>query len=166
MPPLLELQYDTITDFDGASSSSAEPRKAPLDRQVHFAEYDEIVEIPHINDLSDEEVDGVWMTEDELRSIRRRCKDMVKMMEKDEEKARKKISCTRGIYEHTKQYIEKRDQIRGKIYEAVIAVQCHHDATGEYDEELLGELSRSYSAVSVLQAQVLALGDAAAAFQQ
>jgi hypothetical protein len=173
MPPFSELQYDTITASDASSSSfnidniaPAEPRKAPLDRHVHFATYEEVLEIPHINDLSDEEVDGVWMTEDELRSIRRRCLDMVKMMDKDEEKAIQKISCTRGLYEHTRQYIEKRNRTRGKVYVAVLSVQYHHDATGEYDAELLGEISRKYSAVSVLQAQVVALRDAVAIFEQ
>jgi hypothetical protein len=173
MHPLLELQYDTISNLDGASSSSfnidniapAELRKALLDRQVHFAEYDEVWEIPHINNLSDEEVDGVWMTQDELRTIRRRCLAMVKLMEKDEEKARQKMPCTRGIYEHTKQYTEKRHQTRNKVYEAVFSAQDHHDATGEYDAELLREISRKYSYVSVLQAQVVGLRDAVTAFK-
>jgi hypothetical protein len=174
MPPFSELQYDTITTSDASLSSSfnidniapAELSKETLDRQVHFAAYDEVFEIPHINDLSDEEFDGVWMTEDELNSIRRRCKALAKMMDEDEERARQKISCTRGIYEHSTQYIEKRHQTRDKVYKAVFLVQDHYDAAGEYDAELLGEISRKYSYASVLEAHVVGLRDAVAAFKQ
>ena len=111
--PLLEIEESTPI----SAKASARP-------SVTFSEYDEIFDIPHVDDLSDDEIDAVWFTSDDLDEIKSNCKDIiVSMGDSDDETEEIDGECTRGLDQHTREYSRQRKRIMKKLYETVYDVQ-------------------------------------------
>lgn len=125
---------------------------------VTFSSTDELQEIPHINDLSESEIRDVWMTREELQTIRRQCATIVKFMDMDS--ASRHGVCLRGLEQNTPSYVELQVEIRQQLYDAVFAIQQFQDTTGVAVPELLAETCQKYSAESVIQAQIVGHNDA------
>jgi hypothetical protein len=121
-----------------------------------------VCEIPHINDLSPEEVRDCWMTEADLRSIRQECLGTV------DDIGDAKITdgmLLRGLDQHTNRYKEARDFISRQVYDAVFSVQEFEIANGVDGSELMAQLSAKYSEPSVISAQSAALSDLFSSFK-
>lgn len=121
-----------------------------------------VLEIPHINDLSPEEIFDCWMTGDDLRSIRKQCIGTVG------EVGDNKITdgmLLRGLDQHTNRYKEARDFISRQVYDAVFSVQEFERAKGVNCSELMAQLSSKYSEPSVISAQSAALSDLFSSFK-
>jgi hypothetical protein len=125
---------------------------------VTFSPTDELQEIPHINDLSDEEVSDVWMTRTELQAIRRQCATIVKFM--DMESAVKHGVCLRGLEQNTPSYVAVQVGIRQQLYDALCAIQQFQVTTGMMVADLLSETCQEFSHDSVMQAHMVGLNDA------
>jgi hypothetical protein len=176
MPPLSELHYhDAAMNFEASTSLDSilkrKTWKAPLDHSVRFAEYDEVFEIPHIKDLSQDEINDIWLSEKDNQAIQRKFLVMVELMnnsdddDDDDERANNglAIECRRGLEDHTRRRSERRRQIRNQVYEAVFSMQASQEATsstGERAPDLQSELTRKYSRISELQARIVASRDA------
>lgn len=131
-------------------------------RRLRFTAYDEVLEIPHINDLSAEEVEAVWMHPDEFTRIRRECLGAVGDIGED------KVSdgfLLRGLDQHTNRYKQTRDFIGRQVYDAVLSVQEFERANGLDCSELMAKLSQKYSEPSVIAAQSAALSDLFSSFK-
>jgi hypothetical protein len=125
-------------------------------RSVTFAPVDEVVEIPHINEMSEAVVKQVYMSRKELKDIRKDCKTLVRMMDEGIIKG----FCQRGLDQHTPAYTEKHQVIRQQIYDAVSAVQMFETKTGKCAQELLSKLCQKLSEKSTETARIAALSDA------
>lgn len=120
------------------------------------------MEIPHINDLSSEEIRDVWMHEDEFRRIRRECLGTVG------EVGDEKVSdgcLLRGLDQHTNRYKNVRDFIGRQVYDAVLSVQEFEQANGIDCSELMAQMSIKYSEPSVVAAQSAAISDIFSSFK-
>lgn len=129
--------------------------------RVTFSPTDELQEIPHINDISDEEIKDVWMSADELQTIRRQCATIVKFMDMDT--AIRHGVCLRGLEQNTPSYVAVQTEIRRQLYDAVFAIQQFQYTTGISVHELLVETCQKFSAESVIQAHIVGLNDAISA---
>ncbi len=89
-------------------------------RTVHFAYHDSILEIPHINDMSDWEINDRYLSSSELEAIRNECKICVRIMDANQEQ---KAICTRGLNEHKFMKTSQMQGIRDDIYDSVFLVQ-------------------------------------------
>jgi hypothetical protein len=125
-------------------------------KSVTFAPVDEVVEIPHLNDMSDAVFKQVYMSREELKDIQKDCKTLVRMMDEGITKG----FCQRGLDQHTPAYTEKHQLIRQQIYDAVSAVQMFETKTGKCAQELLAKLCQKLSEKSTETARIAALSDA------
>lgn len=131
-------------------------------RSVHFADHDCVVEIPHINDMSDEEIQGQYMSQNELQAIREQCKAYVRLMDEGLHMSKGKPRfCTRGLDQHIKAYTSQAQEVRDCIYDSVFSVQSLQETTPCSDlSDLMAKVSRRFSIISVQQACALAEADA------
>ena len=130
-------------------------------RNVHFADHDSVVEIPHINDMSDEEVEGQYMSQTELQSIREQCKVYVRMIDEGLHMYKGKAKfCTRGLDQHIHAYTSQAQEIRDCIYDSVFSVQELQETADADLSELIAKVSQRLSIVSVQQACAIAEADA------
>jgi hypothetical protein len=172
MPPHSSAYDHFITQngTDDVSASSFEVhdnvvKKGPLlqhvvsNRSVSFALYDEVFEIPHINNLSDDEVDNVWMSSDELKAVRRSCINVVERMNAGE-----KGLCTRGLEQHNKKGLERTTKNKKTANDAVFGIQKFQQIKGVALPELLAELYIEGTKTSQLLARIAAMHDAEEAY--
>jgi hypothetical protein len=131
-------------------------------KSVRFDEYDEIFDIPHINDLSKQEILDVWMTKEDIRHIQEECIGAVRMIGKGS------VSngfLFRGLDQHTLKYKEERDVIKDQVYEAVFSIQKFQKATGADVSELICAMCEKRSEAAVVAAQITAISDLFSSFK-
>ena len=177
MPPLSSMRNDAVRQRSFSTLGAPRPNRRSEKRErsnsnsksnpmrtqrkyktVTFSPTDELQEIPHINDLSDEEVSDVWMTRAELQGLRRQCAAIVKFI--DMESAVQHGVCLRGLEQNTPAYVAVQVTIRSKLYDAVYAIQHFQLTTGTVVTDLLSETCQQLSHDSVLQAQIVGMLDA------
>merc|ERR1712183_361371 len=101
---------------------------------VRFSNHDQVLHIPRIVDIPQEEIDACWMNEDDFSFIRSRSFRLVEMME--DEKNRYPISadtntmivnnhlvCVRGLEEQTSQRLFEQEELQRKLHNAVFRIQ-------------------------------------------
>ncbi len=137
-----------------------EPRRRQRNG-VRFADYDEVVKIPHINDMTQEEIDDSYMSDDELRAIRHECKALVRMIDAGDEDLGD--VCLRGLDQHTPEYSRLRKVTQEQVYDAIFGVQSYQVFKGVSAPELMAELCRKCSSPSVADAKMVGISDAMAA---
>jgi hypothetical protein len=127
-------------------------------RILRFAKYDEVFEIPHIDDLSREEVGSVWMNRRELEDIRRRARAMVSLIDDGPNFGGRSDGddlCIRGLDQHTASYHKKQKVIQNLIYEAVFRLQGFHSYTSAQEVDvqgLIAEFCTQFSSTSAAAA--------------
>jgi hypothetical protein len=161
MPPFSEYlngqasSCKSLSEFDIKS-----PKTLTRTHQnaVRFAQFDEVFEIPHINDLSDEELDGVWMSPKELRSIRRGCK--LTILSFEGQTTEWNDIAMRGLEQHTIEYSRTRKATRQQLYKAVFEIQSFQTFQGVSVPELIAKMSQKCSSSSVVAAHGTGISDA------
>lgn len=63
----------------GNEETTTAATKTP--KGVTFGLFDDVYEIPHLKNMSQEEIDDCWMTEEDFRVIREECRDVVKALD-------------------------------------------------------------------------------------
>lgn len=132
---------------------------------VRFSPYDEVIEIPHINDLSDDEINDVWMSRKELTSIRRRAKSLIKLM--DLGSVHMNGLHLRGLDQNTPTYTRKREAVQQLLHDTVHQIQYfrhndedhhhyhYHRRAGYDDDDVSSSLSSSSSSPLALDHDLL-----------
>ena len=116
---------------------------------IRFAKHDEIYEIPHIDDMSDKEVDAVWLSREEMNEVRQEAKSIVSQIDQ----AVSMGLCIRGLDQHTKCYMTRRRAENDLIFEAVIRLQPFKErANGINVDMLIADLCTKYSKAAVAAA--------------
>lgn len=174
MPPLglshqTELLHSSFTSFDYEHDAKDVPlpltyEEAPLQnvRNVRFSRYDEVFEIPHIDDISDDEINDVWMSSEDGSKIRRDCQSIVLML--NSSSANLKGIEKRGLEQHARSSTEQRRAVQDLLYEAVDRIQTFQDEKGVEASHLIAELCQKISAVSIQAARRAGTQDAIAAY--
>jgi hypothetical protein len=127
---------------------------------THFSRKS-VLEIPHINDLSPEEIFDCWMTPEESQSIREECLGTVA----ENDKKMTDGMLLRGLDQHTNRYKEARDFISRQVYDAIFSVQEFEQENGVDCSELMAQLSAKYSAPATIAAQSAAISDLFSSFK-
>jgi hypothetical protein len=124
--------------------------------QLRFADYDTVFPIPHINDLSEQEIQDCWMTAEDLRAIRQSCIGTVREMNSGEPP---EGIFLRGLDQHSDKYRERKDEINQQVYDAVFRIQTFQRLSGKDASEVMAKLCAKYSEPSVIAAQTAAIAD-------
>mmetsp|Transcript_37452 Transcript_37452/g.43119 ORF Transcript_37452/g.43119 Transcript_37452/m.43119 type:complete len:305 (-) Transcript_37452:106-1020(-) len=136
---------------------------------VRFAEYDQINYVPHINDISQEELDSRWMNEEEYNSIRERSLRLVEMIEDPKKRypisadimmVNKHLIYIRGLSEMTTQYVYERDVLQRSLQTAIFQLQQQQrEDFGVVDPHAIRQVSRTYSNQSYKSARYVGVMD-------
>jgi len=137
-------------------------------KSVRFSKYDQIHDIPHINDFSQEETDQCWMNEDDNHFIRSRLYQLIDMMEDgyrypisaDTIIVHKHLICIRGLEGNTSQKQNERGQRQKKIQTAVYHLQQQQKEDGALNPQAIREVCRKYSKESTKNARFVGISDA------
>jgi len=153
---------------DNSSSSSSNGSSSG----VRFSKHEQIEYIPHINDLSQTEIDSIWMKEDEYDTIRKRSLRLVEMIE--DPKQRYPISggdtmivnthliCVRGLCDMTTHCVDERDAVQRQLQTAVFRLQSQQQEMGGQGADpaqALRQVSRKYSKKSTKAARFVGISD-------
>merc|ERR1712032_987573 len=141
---------------------------------VRFSDHDQVVNIPRILDLPQEEIDALWMNREDGKSLRCRTLRLIEMME--DEKNRYPISpdtntmivnnhpvCVRGLEKQTSQRVNEREELRRKLYNAVFRVQQQQrEEDGVVDPtEAIRKACKKYSKKAAKTARLVGISDEA-----
>ena len=131
-------------------------RSTWLGRRVRFSDYDDVFEIRHIDDMSSEEIDYLWLSRECLYAIREECRSIVQLIN---EGCAGEIHI-RGLDQHTARAVSYRKALQDIIYEAVGRVQevCKKNNLA-LAPCLMADLCQKYSSVSAQRAIDLAKND-------
>jgi hypothetical protein len=185
MPPLSEEEYclQSSLTMEDLQSSKQEPlseqmrnaisdrrqrerfgqqmdRDSSNHRRVRFASHEEIIEIRHVEDLTDEEIYNIWESRENLKRIRKQCKLLVYMIEKRADSFKGDVvngHPIRGLEGHTPAYNEKREKLQNLIYETIHRIQAYNQRMDVAD--LLAQLCSKFSSLSVQAALEIAKSD-------
>ena len=131
-------------------------------RRIRFSKLDTAFEIPHINDMTDAEVEDCWFGPEDFRSIRVECMDTVKEVDAGKQQEGYFL---RGLDQHTLRYKERRDEVGRQVYLAVFEIQTYQWATGVDASDLIAQASQKYSQAAVAAAHMAAISDLFSAFK-
>ena len=142
-----------------SSSSSSNVIKA-----IRFNENVIVQEIPHIRDMSTDELTSVWMKGDEFNSIRSSCRTMVNNVDSGELPP-EGFALLRGLDQHMKNYKERRDEIHSQVHEAVFRLQRFQTLSGVNMSEEISKACIKYSEPALIAAHMAAISDLFTAFK-
>ena len=133
-------------------------------RPVIFAQHDEIFEIPHLNDLSHEEVNDVWMSPEEFAAIRRECKKLIMVMQHDSRLVRG-IEL-RGLENHMLSQQKGKEALQELLYETVDRLLSFHEETSMDVSDTMAEMCQQISSRCEASARQRGLQDEMVAFSE
>ena len=132
-------------------------REKPQERNVFFAQQDEIFEIPHLDDLSDEEINDVWMSNEEFAAIRRECKKIIMIIQHDSRLARH-IEL-RGLEHHMLHQQKATEALQELLYETVDRLLSFREESSMDVSDMLAEMCQKISSRSEVSAHKRGLKD-------
>mmetsp|Transcript_11045 Transcript_11045/g.10712 ORF Transcript_11045/g.10712 Transcript_11045/m.10712 type:complete len:396 (-) Transcript_11045:57-1244(-) len=166
--PKSKKEEDNNNNGNGSSSTG-----------VRFSKHEQIEYIPHINDLSQTEIDSIWMKEDEYDTIRKRSLRLVEMIEDPQKRypisndtmiVNTHLICVRGLCDMTTHCVEARDAVQQQLQTAVFRLQ---ESQQQQDNKMgdgqgadhtqatqaLRQVSRKYSKKSTKAARFVGISD-------
>jgi hypothetical protein len=149
-----------------ATTLSVTEKNFRQQRSVMFAEFIKVVDIPHIKNLSNEEIENTWMSREEMRFVKMECLDTLALMNAGETLNENIGLCERGLEKHTVISLERSGRIKCCAYEAVFGMQKFHRLRGFSLPNLMAELYNSSSAPSQSEARKRGFRDASANISQ
>jgi hypothetical protein len=135
-------------------------------RSVTFLPDPEVIEIPHVNDFTDEEIDQMYYSRNELEAILDDVWDLVDMLNLGIEYTDKNDFTKRGLVDLKDEHVRRRRRMRRKAYNIVFRSQrCEHFGNFQCVQpaEAMAHLYQECTAKSLRQARSLARKDEIAA---
>lgn len=130
-----------------------------MPRRLYFSGKNEINEIPHINDLSDEEIEGVWMSPEDFKTIRRECEKIIMIIEHDSSLVEGMGIELRGLEHHMLKQRKQIEGIQDLLYDTVDRIMCFRDETSMDVGEMLAEMCQKISTRSEALARQIGMQD-------
>ncbi|GAX11956.1 hypothetical protein FisN_8Lh048 [Fistulifera solaris] len=118
------LESSSQSSFEVKGSSKSTSRKAY--KSLAFAQENEVFEIPHINDFTDEDVAATWYDAEEYAEIKADYQCVIFMMESGERIDDDEEHTTRGLEYRTQQGAWSRYENKRDAYNAVLDEQDRH----------------------------------------
>ena len=138
-----------------SATSSKQQKKA---KSVCFDQYDDMVEIEHVDDFSQEQVDDLWWSPQEQHDIRMTCCNLVERSNAGDVMNKEEML---GLEKHTHAVAKPVKKLRRAVYEAVFSIQEMEQASSSSagaQPSLIAELyEESGCAKSSLKAHLSAL---------
>jgi len=155
MPP----QQRTIAP--DASDSSSIVSKSSVVKRFHFSlSSNEIYNVPHIDDMTEEEVKAIWYEKADYEKIKMGMIPLIRKMMRKEAIEETDRETVRGLEYRTRQGAIRRQHNKLESITAVLDEQDRQlDCDGFINEELLSEVYRQFNAHCQEEAHALALGD-------
>ena len=146
--------------FDDISSSlhHQHSTQTAVEKKVRFASHDKVRTIPHINDLSDEEVDAVWMHPDEFRAIRRECQSIILFIEHGDCDVTDDIEI-RGLEHHMLKQKLEAQALQQLLYDTVDKIQSFGDDCSMDVSDMLASICHKISSRQEELVRKIALQD-------
>jgi hypothetical protein len=155
--PILDSTMSSCNDEEDSKNCSLTTRQStPINNQrsVSFSRHhDHIIEITHLNDLSQEEVESVWISPEESAKSRQTCVRLVTLMDLCQDKKE------RGLEQHTILAKARKEHMRRPLYKAVSAIQEYQMKHQVWNPDILAGICQKYSATCELEAHVVGLRD-------
>ena len=130
-------------------------------KSVKFADYDDVYEIQHIDDITDEELNALYLSADERKAIQLDCLSIVHKVDNCDIGFDDTTHCVRGLEFQTAEYIKWRKGIQKQLYAVVFEAQAFNSqGIIRCTPELISELCQEYSSESVEAATIFGLCDA------
>ena len=128
-------------------------------KSVKFADFDDVYDIQHITDISDEEINSLYLSADEREAIRLNCRFILHKMDNGDVGFDDTNHCVRGLEIQTLEYIAWRKQIQKQLHAAVFEVQALNSQGIICTPELISKLCQEYSSESVEAAAIYGMYD-------
>lgn len=157
----------SVVDMNGTRTSQQQERRRNGQQQtksVRFAVEDEVFQIRHIDDFSEEEIANIWFDQQYYADIKNEYKEVIfalecgKHIESDEE-------TSRGLEHRTQEGSMARFQIKRDSYNDVLDEQDRQWKEDADDDELISKIYREHSVVCAKKAYQMGLADELAARQ-
>jgi hypothetical protein len=129
-------------------------------RSVSFAACVDVVEIPHINDLEEQDIQAIWWNKEDFRffkaEIRKTLNSMIEfgwLFEETDD------SCSRGLENGISQRLSIRNSRRASAVRAILFEQRLQWDEGSYDPEYIADVYNEISKTCQNDAHARALQD-------
>lgn len=155
---LSESSFAKDTLVPGCKTETVLSERDAESRRIRFSPNDRVFEIPHLNDLSDDEIDDMWIRREGFENIRRECKALIRIIQRGHESRLKDIEL-RGLEHHRPREKEEVERLLDMLYDTVDRVMRFSDDTSVDTSGLLAEMCMKISEISVAKARQTALQD-------
>jgi hypothetical protein len=144
-----------ITKSQHSSASAVVSKQQKKAQSVCFDQYDEMVEIQHIDDFSQGQVDDTWWSPQEQNDIRMECSHLVGRLNAGEVMDPEEML---GLEKHLKAVTKRMKRVRQSVYEGVFSLQEMEEVTSSAERTIMiAEFYKNCSATSALKARLSAL---------
>jgi hypothetical protein len=143
------------------SDSSSVVSKSSVVKRFHFSlASNEIYNVPHIDDMTEEEVKAIWYEKADYEKIKMGMIPLIRKMMRKEEIEETDKETVRGLEYRTRQGAIRRQHNKLEAITAVLDEQDRQlDCDGFINGELLSEVYRQFNSHCQEEAHVLALND-------
>jgi hypothetical protein len=145
--------YNDDKDSKECPLTTSRKRRPMNLRSVSFSLTDTVKEIPHLNAMSEEEIESIWISDQEATETRQTCMRLVTLMNLCHDKKE------RGLDQHTFSEKARKDHMRRQLYKAVSAIQEYQMKNQVWIPDILAGICQKYSAACELEAHVVGLRD-------
>jgi len=132
--------------------------RTQAERHIRFSPNDRVFEIPHLDDLSDDEIYDVWIRREDFEITRRECKTLIRIIQRGHQSRFKDIEL-RGLEHHRPREKEEVEGFLDMMYDTVDRLMRFSDDTSIDVSGLLAEMCMKISECSVAKARQTALHD-------
>lgn len=126
-------------------------------KSVRFSSRDRVHKIPHIDNLSEEEIDEVWMHPDDFKAIRRECQAIILIIEHEPDLM--EGAELRGLEHHMSKQKKQAKAIQELLYDTVERLQKFGDQSSSDVSGMLACMCKKISARHEAYARQTALQD-------
>lgn len=146
------------TNLETSDGSAQSEQVEIVVRRVRFANKTRVRKIPHHNDLSEEQIEQIWISKEDYRALRQDCAKRIRFLDKVKMKEPNEAPfCVRGLLNHTASARAKKNAYRDVMYDAL--AQALDKELEENIEEALAQICKICSAPSVKTAHLEGLAD-------
>lgn len=140
-----------------SSEMKASSKDAPVSKGVHFKEHHDIREIPHLDDVPEEEIEETWYSAKEYSEIKSSYQLTIFMMESGEKMSEEHTP--RGLEYRTQEGAWARYENKRDAYNAVLDEQDRQWKVDKDDHDKIREIYLEHSTKCAQAAVVRALND-------
>ena len=131
-------------------------------KSVHFANFDDVYEIQHINDMSTDEIDSIWMSNEEKNAVRMESLHIVNMMNQQDITPTSELEglCLRGLDQHKSSYTKQSKETVNRLYDIVYECQTFEDMHGvQVPDDILAKYLNAVSSRCETEAHARGIRD-------